>query len=121
MFNNPTKLLPFRIERMSLRLQGFSFEVRHIKGKDNPSDFPSRHPLPLSLNMDEDMHITDDLNLLINNIFVSDVILDAEEIHTELYNDKTLLNVMDLLYARICPDSKDKDLQPYIRIWDELS
>ena len=29
-------------------IQGFSFEVKHVKGKDNPSDYISRCPLKLT-------------------------------------------------------------------------
>ena len=104
-------------------LQGFSFEVRHITGKDNPCDFPSRQPLPLALNTDEDMYLTDELNLCVHNIFASDrdLVLDPSEIRTEINKDKTLIKIINLLSSQKCPSSKDKDLQPYIRIWNELS
>ena len=42
--NNPNATVPLRIERMTLRLQGFSFNLYHIKGEQNISDYPSRHP-----------------------------------------------------------------------------
>ena len=43
MFNNPRAQAPFRIERIRLRLQGFSYTVEHIHGASNPSDHLSRH------------------------------------------------------------------------------
>lgn len=42
--NNPNATVPLRIERMTLRLQGFSFNLYHVRGEDNISDYPSRHP-----------------------------------------------------------------------------
>ena len=41
--NNPASKPPARIERWYLRLQDFDFNVQYIKGKENPSDFLSRH------------------------------------------------------------------------------
>ena len=47
-FNNPRKQCPYRLQRIRVKLQGFSFEVKHVKGKDNPSDYISRCPLKLT-------------------------------------------------------------------------
>ena len=43
--DNPQSKPPARIERWNLRLQGYDFDVVHMRGKSNPSDFLSRHPL----------------------------------------------------------------------------
>jgi transposase InsO family protein len=43
-FNNPKSKPPARIERWNLRLQAYDFEVLHMNGSRNPSDFLSRHP-----------------------------------------------------------------------------
>jgi hypothetical protein len=40
----PMSKMTARIERMQLRLQGYNYSIRHIKGTDNPADFPSRRP-----------------------------------------------------------------------------
>jgi hypothetical protein len=44
-FNNPLAKPPAVIQRWSLRLSHFDFEVKHRAGKGNISDFLSRHPL----------------------------------------------------------------------------
>ena len=44
-FKNPKSKPPARIERWSLRLQEYSFSVKHIQGSENPSDYLSRHPV----------------------------------------------------------------------------
>ena len=43
-FNNPKKPGPFRVEKMRLKLQGYSFQVVYKKGYSNPTDYLSRHP-----------------------------------------------------------------------------
>ena len=42
--NNPKSTIPLRIERLTLRLQGYQFLLKHVKSDDNISDYPSRHP-----------------------------------------------------------------------------
>ena len=46
LLNNPTAKLPPRIERLDLKMQNLDFEVIHIPGKTNMTDYMSRHPLP---------------------------------------------------------------------------
>ena len=36
-----------RIERHRMKVQGFSYNMKYLPGKENPCDYPSRHPLPL--------------------------------------------------------------------------
>lgn len=44
MFNNPTSKPPARIEKWILNLQQYRFQIQYEPGKNNPADFPSRHP-----------------------------------------------------------------------------
>jgi hypothetical protein len=48
LYNNPRRPRPFRVERMRLKLQGFSFNVVYHAGKFNPSDYTSRQRLPMA-------------------------------------------------------------------------
>ena len=34
-FNNPKSQMPYRIERIRMKLMGFDFDVKHCPGKDN--------------------------------------------------------------------------------------
>ena len=43
-YHNPRSRSPARIERWLLRLADYSFTVKHLPGKENPSDYISRHP-----------------------------------------------------------------------------
>lgn len=42
--NNPKATVPLRIERLTLRLQGYNFIVKYVKSDENISDYSSRHP-----------------------------------------------------------------------------
>jgi len=42
--NNSKSTIPLRIERLTLRLQGYQFKLKHVKSDDNISDYSSRHP-----------------------------------------------------------------------------
>ena len=42
--NNPKSVVSLRIERLTLRLQGYDFKIVRVKGEMNISDYPSRHP-----------------------------------------------------------------------------
>ena len=46
LLNNPTAKLPPRIERLALKMQNRNFEMIHIPGKTNKTDYMPRHPLP---------------------------------------------------------------------------
>ena len=46
LLNNPTAKLPPCIERLALKMQNLDFEMIHIPGKTNMTDYMSRHPLP---------------------------------------------------------------------------
>ena len=41
--SRPRATIPLRIERLTLRLQGFNFDLTHLKGENDISDYPSRH------------------------------------------------------------------------------
>ena len=45
MFNKPRSQMPYIIERIRMKLQGFDFNVVHITGAQNPIDFLSRKPI----------------------------------------------------------------------------
>ena len=45
LLNKPSARIPLRIERWSLRLQDYDFNIQHIKGEFNPADYCSRHTI----------------------------------------------------------------------------
>ena len=48
LYNNPRKQAPARIENHRLKLQQYRMIVKYEKGSTNPTDYNSRHPLPIT-------------------------------------------------------------------------
>ncbi|XP_057290865.1 uncharacterized protein LOC130613554 [Hydractinia symbiolongicarpus] len=44
LLSNPKSTIPLRIERLTLRLQGYNFTIKHVKSAENISDYASRYP-----------------------------------------------------------------------------
>ena len=66
MFNNPRTQAPFRIERITLKLQGFCYTVEHIHGASNPLYYLSLHRIFAT---EEDLTQTMDLEAYVSYIF----------------------------------------------------
>ena len=49
--NNPKSVPPPRIERMLLRIQGYTFTTEYVKSGDNVADYLSRHPTSITSNL----------------------------------------------------------------------
>ena len=98
LYNNPRRPGPFRVERMRLKLQGFSFKVVYRTGKLNPADYTSRHPLPLSQCSREELQVSAELEAHVNWVVTNDVPLSLKlkEIRKATHCDPVL---HDLCYA----------------------
>ena len=84
--NNPKSVVPLRIERLTLRLQGYNFKIVNPEGEMNISDYPSRHPKA------ETRSNTNSLEDYVN--FTTDYArpnaLTLSDIKTETLHDKTM-------------------------------
>lgn len=98
MYGNPNTKLPMRIERWSLRLLPYEFNLRYRQGKFNPSDYLSRHPQPLDKPVSREEHIAEEY---INFIASSAVpkALTERQILNETLADPTLRAVSDLIIS----------------------
>ena len=47
-FNRPKTQMPYRVERIGMKLQGFDFYVKYVQGSRNPSDYMTRNPIPIT-------------------------------------------------------------------------
>ena len=92
LYNNPRRPGPFRVERMRLKLQGFSFKVVYRPGKQNPADYTSRQPLPLSGCTKEKLKESAELEAHVNWVITNDVSpsLKLKEIRSATYLDPVL-------------------------------
>ena len=91
MFNNVAKNLAFGIERMRLKLQGLSFQVKHIKDKTNPSDYASRQPLPIEMCTEKEKKISEELKKYVNQI-----LLDTQHDLSYLYMMKFVQKLLKI-------------------------
>ena len=124
MMDKAKKEAPARIDKVRLKLQGFSREIKLIKGKENPADYLSRHPLPISRCSKEERRDYADIE---NYLFVvanmlPEAITNAR-VQEETCKDVTLSKIIDLLHSGVTslPSNIDKNLQPFRFIWTALS
>ena len=64
---------PFRVERLRLKLQGFSFRVIYRTGKLNPTDYTSQQPQPFVNSTKEEKKISEELEAHVNWIVSGNV------------------------------------------------
>ena len=91
LLNNPNSRVPLRIKRMTLRLQGYSFDLQHVTGENDISDYPSRHPANSEYT---DHKIESYINYIIDNACPNAISL--EDIKNETRNDPVLQTIIDL-------------------------
>ena len=123
MMENSKREAPARIEKTRLKLQGFDATIRLVKGKDNPADYLSRHPLPFKTCSKEEKLSYLDLQ---NQIFyVAQMLPEAITIPRVVEassKDPVILKVMQLLRSNVQSSPiDDKRLVPFRAIWTELS
>ena len=109
---------PARIEKVRLKLQGFKATIKLVKGKYNPADYLSRHPLPYRLcSKAERASIRDIQNHLAKKLPEA---ITVPRVREEIKNDAALVEVMKLLRSgvRNCP--ADRRHVPFKPIWSEL-
>jgi hypothetical protein len=74
LFNNPYSKPTTRIERWLLKLQQYKYVIEYQPGKNNPSDFMSRHPLNMTDNIEQATE--EHINLIMNHAVPKNVSLN---------------------------------------------
>ena len=114
---------PARIERIRLKLQNYDATIQLVKGKHNPADYLSRHPLPYSSCSKDERDSFKDIQ---NHIFVVAQMLPeavtVTRVREATAKDPVLSEVIRLLRegARRCP-SDNSALVAFKPVWQELS
>ena len=122
MMEKTKKEAPARVEKVRLKLQGFNSSIELVKGKHNPADYLSRHPLPYNLCSKAERESFCDIQ---NHLFlVANKLPEAitvPRVRDALKSDAVISKVMNLLRAgvRRCPE--ERHLAPFKSIWQELS
>ena len=113
-FNNLKRTTPFRIERMRLKLQGFSFKVEHVSGITNPSAYTSRHPLPTD--PEDDTCITGELTAQVRQVWPCSLkAATLDEIRAAAEEDELMNKISKLIEDRY-PSKNDEVPSAFYRI-----
>ena len=113
---------PARIDKTRLKLQSFDSTIELVKGKHNPADYLSRHPLPYGLCSKAEKASYRDIQ---NHLFyVAQKLPEAitvPRVREEIKKDTVVSEVMSLLRAGVKTCPSKKSLAPFKPIWPELS
>ena len=113
---------PARINKIRLKLQGFNATIKLVKGKHNPADYLSRHPLPYRFcSKAERASFKDIQNHL---FFVAQKLPEAvtvPRVREEIKHDAAIVEVMKLIRSGVKHCPADSLLAPFKPIWSELS
>ena len=123
MMEKTRKEAPARVDRVRLKLQGFSNEIHIVKGSENPADYLSRHPLPYKLCSKLEKRDFKDIE---NHLFiVASMLPDAitiPRVQEATSMDPVLSEVISTLKAGTKYPCKPRtDMLPFKSIWSSLS
>ena len=93
-FNNPKSCPPARIKHWLLQLQPYNFHVVYLPGKDNPTDYLSRHPVD-----SYSLHNCKQAEVYVNFIshFATPKAMSLSEIKRETTSDPTMQELAKLI------------------------
>ena len=112
------------MERHRIKTQGFLYQMKYIPGKDKPTDYGSRHPLPLSQFTSKEID-----NMIVeqgDDICISRIITDdlPDSVTLETMQKATQLDpILQKLIKCIKKGYiiNDEDLKPYKKVFHELT
>ena len=81
MLNNPKITPPPRIERMLLRIQGYTFDINFVPSSENIADYLSRHPRS---EKSSSKYIEEHINFITSYARPSAITLDEIKIATKV-------------------------------------
>lgn len=93
--NNPKSSPSARIERLCLKIQQYSYTIKHQKGADNPADYLSRHPMRRQPDDQFETKIEGYCNFLLRHSLPQAI--SVEQVRESTKNDTVLQHVMDSL------------------------
>ena len=123
-YNNPTRKATARIDKHKFKVQDLEFTMAYLRGKDNPCDYGSRHPLPMDhLNQESQERAGYDQadEIYIRRVISSDL---PDAVTLDIVKEAATKDPVYMkLYRAIRKGCKtgDRDLIPYTSVWRELS
>ena len=118
-FNNPRSQMPYRIERMRMKLQGFDYVVKHIPGKSNISDYISRHVDSNSKGSKDKKELEEYVHAIVTTISAQAVSL--HDIRKEVKKNPTLSKIIDMIMnSKNMNKNNDTNLDEFKTVFKEL-
>ena len=112
-----------RVERHRIKIQGFSYTMRYIAGKENPTDFASRHPTGNNCRHGRQNHdiVEDDDELCISRIITSDLpdAVTLPMIQRATTNDPVSQKVIGCIARGFATD--EETIKPFRKVFHELT
>ena len=106
LFENPKSKIPLRIERMTLRLQAYDFDLKFTKGELNISDYTSRHPVD---KIAQKNNCEEYLNFVVTH--ATPKAISIEEINQETKSDRFMQNLANLIRFNHSHKIKEPEFQ----------
>ena len=120
MFNNPRSQMPYRVERIRMKLQGFNFKVRHIPGAKNPSDYMSRNPIKIEgTDKKAAVALERHVHFMVESGFNDAVTID--EIKRCYLKDEIMTRLSECINKGAIDSDRLPCLNSYKRVFNELS
>ena len=121
-FNNPRHKTSLRLQRILVRMMDYDFKVKYQPGKDNISDYTSRHPVPSQRGNDKEDSHSDEVQQYVNFIIKNDIpsAITISEIVESTAKDNVLQKIIKCIKQGKL-DQNDVDLKPYKEIFKELT
>jgi hypothetical protein len=124
LLNNLAMQASVRINALRHKIQDLTFNMKYLKGKENPCDYKSRHCTDISdLKPDqrEKLHVNDNNDIVVMRILLDDVppALTSKMIKEAVKTDVTYQNLVTAVQAG--PKPTDPDLGAYTAVWSELA
>ena len=112
--------MPYRIERIRMKLQGFDFNVVHIPGAQNPTDFLLRKAIKPEYH---ELREYEELEKRVHSV-INEGNFDAvkeDEIRESTQNDKTMRMLSESISKGIIDADHKPELIGYKSVFNELS
>ena len=106
-FNKPTHATSIRVQRIVNRMLDYDFVVEYRPGKENISDYTSRHPMPLQTCTKLELRTTKEVKRYVNYVVATD-------------DDPTLQALKGCVHQGWI-DAKAENLQAYKHVFGELA
>ena len=114
--------IPLRIRKHKLNLQGYKFTVIYEPGKDNPTDYTSRHPLPATNTRAQEFKDVNKLDCYVNAVVRDDLptAVTIERLREATSQDDTLQLLIKDIVQRYVNTKNRIELSAYLHAFQEL-